>query len=223
MSDAPRQHVAGDGQPLGQTRPIPSSSLAFRPKDYFGRYDLQHDLMTHVKGSFRRRHLRAALDAGDIHAVPEPILRQSLSRGLRMAVGAYHPSFMGGEYLPDLEDGELEIARIAIQSTTGDVVCLYARPLGRRIAYRMADEYGGDTLSGDTSLVTLKPLTFGRMVRFFLGAWNLMDCLEANFDDDIDGMHDFFEGESEYYPSFDFELRKRVRRRFKPSREEALP
>ena len=31
-------------------KPIPVSSLLYRPRDYFGRYDLQAQLLTSVKG-----------------------------------------------------------------------------------------------------------------------------------------------------------------------------
>ena len=39
-----------------------------------------------------------------------------------------HPMFMGGNYLPDAEEGEVEIARIEISSTTRDVTCVFAKP-----------------------------------------------------------------------------------------------
>ena len=47
---------------------------------------------------------------------------------------------MGGEYLPaDLED-EIEVARIELASTTGDVIQLRARPSDGRILYRAVGE-----------------------------------------------------------------------------------
>ena len=54
---------------------------------------------------------------------------------------------MGGEYLPDRRDTEVEIARLNIDSTTSDVTSVYARPGKDRINYRVVDEYDGDTLS----------------------------------------------------------------------------
>jgi hypothetical protein len=45
-------------------RPISATSTKYRPRDYFGRYDLQTDLLTHVKGRARRSAIRQALDAG---------------------------------------------------------------------------------------------------------------------------------------------------------------
>jgi hypothetical protein len=55
--------------------------------------------------------------------------------------------FMGGNYLPDTEEGEVEIARIEIASTTFDVTCLFAKQNNGRILYRVVDEYEGDTLT----------------------------------------------------------------------------
>lgn len=54
---------------------------------------------------------------------------------------------MGGEYLPTVSTSEVEFARIRINSTTGDVTSVYTSLLGRRMAYRVVDEYQGDTLS----------------------------------------------------------------------------
>ena len=59
------------------------------------------------------------------------------------ALGRIHPAFMGGEYLPDLSQDEVKIARITIASTTQDVTSVYARRGKNRIHYRVVDEYGG--------------------------------------------------------------------------------
>ena len=53
-----------------------------------------------------------------------------------------HPSFMGGEYLPDYGRDEVEIARIELDSTTSDVINVRAQPRGKRIRYSVCDEYG---------------------------------------------------------------------------------
>ena len=198
--------------PTGQR--IPAFSEAYRPDDYFGRYDLQTELMTRVRGHERRRMLRQALDAGEIDAVPEAIRAPELSSELRAAVGRIHPDCMGGEYLARAKAEELEIARIRIRSTTSDVVGVYARPVGKRIAYRVVDEYEGDTLSEPRSRTSMRPLTMGQLVDFFLGAWDLYCCLDANFEDDLAGMLRFFSAESEFYPCLEDELERRVRLHF---------
>jgi len=195
-------------------RPISATSTKYRPRDYFGRYDLQTDLLTHVKGRARRSAIRQALDAGKISQVPSYIKAPELDELDRQMIGRIHPMYMGGEYLPKLKREEVEIARISIKSTTFDVTVLYARVVGQRIHYRVTDEYGGDTLAEPNQRTSLRPLTMGQMIGFFLGAWDLMACLEANFDDDVEGMLEFFDGESEFYPYFDASLRDLVRQRF---------
>lgn len=60
----------------------------------------------------------------------------------------------------------------------------------------------------------------GQMIEFFLGAWDLYACLDGNFEGDVEGMLGFFEGESEFYPYFDSELRRRVREKFLPLEDE---
>ena len=63
---------------------------------------------------------------------------------MRVAWGRLHPSHMGGEYLPPLRKGEVEIARISLQSVTADQISIRARGLGQRIGYYVIDEYGSD-------------------------------------------------------------------------------
>ena len=200
-------------------RAVPATSMDYRPHDYFGRHDLQTTLLTHVKGTVRRDALREALDAGEISAVPEEIKTAVLSQSTRQMIGRLHPSFMGGEYLTTANPQELEIARISIDSTTVDVTSVYARQVGRRIAYRVVDEYGGDTLSGRTRRTSIKVLTMGQLIEFFLGAWDLYVCLDCNFDGDLDGMLGFFRAESEFYPCLDEALRDLVRQKF-PARQD---
>jgi hypothetical protein len=110
--------------------------------------------------------------------------------------------FMGGNYLPDTEDGEVEIARTSVKPTTYDVTCVYTRPVDGAIHYRVVDEYGGETLQGESEARTDRPMTLGEFTDFFLEAWPLHDLLEMNFDDDFEGSLDFFSATSEFYPGF---------------------
>jgi hypothetical protein len=59
-----------------------------------------------------------------------------------------------------------------------------------------------------------KPLTLGEMIHFFTSAWNLMNCLEGNFEGNVEAMLGFFMAESELYPCFDQTLREQVQKRF---------
>jgi hypothetical protein len=59
-----------------------------------------------------RDHVEA--DAPDL--LPDYILNESLEDEARASWGQVHPMFMGGEYLPDYDDSEVEIARIELKS-----------------------------------------------------------------------------------------------------------
>jgi hypothetical protein len=156
---------------VAANKPIPVSALAYRPRDYFGRYDLQAELLSTVKGRARRALIKEALETGEADTLPDFV-------------------------------------------TTYDVTVLYARRVGQRIHYRVVDEYEGDTLEEPSTRTSTKPLTMGKMIDFFITAWNLMDCLESNFDQDVEEMLGFFTAESEFYPCFDQILRERVLKRF---------
>jgi len=106
---------------------------------------------------------------------------------------------------------EVEIVRIAINSTTFGVTSVYARRGKSRIYYRVADEYGGDTLSDPSTRTSIKPLKLGQLVEFFDRAWPLMEVLEMNFEGDIDGMLGFFRAEFVFYPQTDALYRIRVK------------
>jgi len=127
----------------------------------------------------------------------------------RRALGRLHPSFMGGEYLPNRQETEVEIARINIDSTTSDVTSVYAKAGKSRIYYRVVDEYNGDTLSDKRTRTSKRPLTLAELVEFFLGAWPLNEVLEMN-ELDREGAHDFTHPSSEFYPEFSAAIRAKI-------------
>ena len=88
---------------------------------------------------------------------------------------------MGGEYLPDSDSNEVEIARITIASTTQDVTCVYAKRVAGGIDYRVVDEYEGMTLDDETARRTSEPMALSELVQFFMTAWDLRMVLDANF------------------------------------------
>jgi len=194
--------------------------LEYRPKTYFRPEKLEKYLLSKVKGAVLRKKLQALFDAGRHAKVRTLLTAEGISAADRKALESFHPIFMGGNYLPDTEDGEVEIARISIKSTTYDVTCVHARPDGGAIHYRVVDEYGGDTLQGTAEARTDKPMTLGEFADFFLGAWPLIDVLEMNFENDRAASLDFFSAESEFYPDFDRLCRQRVIEHFPELEEE---
>ncbi|MCG7980278.1 MAG: hypothetical protein N0E58_19380 [Candidatus Thiodiazotropha endolucinida] len=179
--------------------------LDYRPSSYFWPLDLNKHLLTSIKGDLRREFVRGKLEENDLDSVSQEILHSDLEESERLLAGRFHPAFMGGEYLPEVEERELEIARITIASTTYDVTVVRATLINQQIHYRVVDEYDDDTLSNKTECTSSKPLTLGELEAFLNGAWTLFDVLDMNFqhvDYDLDSMLDFVMPSSEFYPDF---------------------
>jgi hypothetical protein len=137
----------------------------FRPKSYWNESDPLEAILRNIKGENRRRMVIDYWKAGHLEKLDATLLNDELDEKDRRGLGLIHPSFMGGEYLPGYLPGEVEIARICLQSTTSDVISFRARPTPSGIAYRIEDEYEGQfTLPIPESRL---PLTLAELVRQF--------------------------------------------------------
>lgn len=134
--------------------------LDFRPESY---WDGSGGPNVNIKGEWRRRKIQDATTGGDVDEVPPVIFADSLPDWQRKYCGSIHPRFMGGEYLPDYLPGEIEIARVALESTTADVISIRARIRGTTILYRVADEYEWEYKLPITS--STEPLSLRDMIR----------------------------------------------------------
>jgi len=137
----------------------------FRPKSYCDDSDPLKAILKNIKGEKRRQMVIDYWNAGHLEKLNATLLQDELDTEERRSFGRIHPSFMGGEYLPGYLPGEVEIARIWLQSTTSDVISLRACPRPSGISYRIEDEYEGQfTLPITESRV---PLSLGELVRQF--------------------------------------------------------
>ena len=182
----------------------------FRPISYFGPKGLKDHYGTTIKGQKRKELVQENIE---IENVPGVIKSQSLSEGLISTFGSIHPSYMSGEYLPDLEKDELEIARIIAKNATEDVTSIRVKYINDKYNYIIVDEYQ-DELALEyifSPTESNQTLTFRQLI-------NLIDScvvkeisqseihhvglvlgdLEQmyNYDDDIE---DFFKVESVFY------------------------
>jgi hypothetical protein len=109
-----------DRKPAVQIPDVPGIDLDYRPRNYFWAVDLKVPLTSSIAGETRRQMVRALLDWDT--PIPDGLDAEVLDEAMREAWGAVHPSHMGGEYLPPLRKGEVEIARISLQSVTCDQI-----------------------------------------------------------------------------------------------------
>lgn len=188
----------------------------FRPSSYWVGPRTQ---LTNIMGEKRRRAVEQAISDGELEIIPDEMLEVELSEDLLEMTGRVHPAFMGGEYLAAYMPGEIEIARICLDSTTADVISVRARK-GKDglIYYRVVDEYEDTKDEGYTCQPegTVLPLTFREIV-------SLIDSVEGvtgagwpckgqtsiyrdlNYDEDpckqmLDEMVDFVTVSSDFYP-----------------------
>lgn len=155
---------------------------SYRPADYFWAYDRGIRLASNIKGAERKALYERLLKEGDPGACDEIFMQPSLTIDQRRRANS-HPSFMGGEYLPDCGLNEVEIARITIASTTQDVTCVYAKKVADGIEYRVVDEYEGMTLDDESISFRADLMTLSELVKFFINGWDLRLVLTANFEE----------------------------------------
>jgi len=177
--------------------------LNFRPSSYFGPQRLEEYLLSQVKGGVLKRKLQTLFKEGRHSEAKALVDSGGISENDRKAFEALHPMFMGGNYLPDTGNREVEVARIQIKSTTYDVASVFAKFDKGVTRYRVVDEYDGATLVGKAKTRSQKPLTLGELADFFLTAWPLMEVLEMNFRRAPKVSLDFFLAESDFYSEFD--------------------
>ncbi len=119
----------------------PPSYFSFQPVSYWEESDPLTAILRNVKGTNRRQMIADFWDQDRFSELDPTLLADSPSPEVRRELEAIHPSFMGGEYLPDFFPSEVEIARIELKSTTSDVVSIRARrrPKDQLIHYRIVD------------------------------------------------------------------------------------
>jgi hypothetical protein len=186
----------------------------FRPESYWtpARNPLEAALRN-VKGRNRRQMITDYYEAGKLEQLHEDLIVDTLDDRKRQNLGLIHPTFMGGEYLPNYGRSETEIARIELESTTCDVISLRARPGGPRIKYRLVDEYETEfRLPQQTSA---RPFSLGEVIRFLDAverdevsepSWNkfgfVLSSNQCNLEcgADLESLRDFTRVGSDYYP-----------------------
>ena len=185
---------------------------SFRPKSYWGEDNVLQALLRDVKGAERRKMIKYFYKEGNFQELEETFTKPSLSEDERKRLGAIHPMFMGGEYLPDCNSGETEIARVTLRSTMQDVISIRSKDEDGELHYSVSDEYDDHKfrLWRDTSL---EPFSLKDMIEFldkssqgigYPGGLSL-SYNNSNADSGLDreSLEDFTTISSEIYPQLE--------------------
>jgi len=185
---------------------------SFRPKSYWGEDNVLQALLRDVKGAERRKMIKTYYEEGNFQELEEAFTKASLSDEERFRLASIHPMFMGGEYLPDCNSGETEIARVTLRSTTQDVISIRAKKEDGELHYSVTDEYDDHEFSLWTDS-SLKPFTLKELIEFldkssqgdgYPGGLSL-SYNNSNADSGLDreSLEDFTTISSEIYPQLE--------------------
>ena len=185
---------------------------SFRPKSYWDEDNVLQALLRDVKGAERRKMIKAYYEGGNFQELEESFTKASLSDEERFRLASIHPMFMGGEYLPDCNSNETEIARVTLRSTMQDVISIRAKKEDEELHYSVADEYDDHEfrLWRDSSL---EPFSLKDMIKFldessqgigYPGGLSL-SYNNSNADSGLDreSLEDFTTISSEIYPQLE--------------------
>jgi hypothetical protein len=142
--------------------------LKSRPETYWPESLTPDQLITHIHGKVRQDMARSIFNEKGFSGLTSFIAREELDEKDRERWGAIHPMFMGGEYLPSLEQDEVEIVRISLKSVTGDQISIRARRESGKIKYGVVGEYESMHYQQPFE-ESDKPLTLACLVSFIDG------------------------------------------------------
>jgi hypothetical protein len=117
-----------------------------RPDYFVEAPSVEDAILRGVKGNFRRGMVGKSLLTEGLASIPEPWRAHDISERLKdVLTSTAGPQARGGEDLPDLVQGEVEIARLTlVDSVHGEATSLRAKrdPEDLSILLSMVDEYG---------------------------------------------------------------------------------
>jgi hypothetical protein len=195
----------------------------FRPESFWtAASDPLDAILRNIKGRNRREMIRDYYAAGEVEELSDELLKESLHDESRQRLSLIHPTFMGGEYLPNYRREEVEIARIELTSTTSDVVSLRATPSGSRIKYRVVDEYATEFLLPQQT--SRRPFSLRQLIRFLDSveqpgadaSWKrfgfVLSYNECNLEcgTDLETLQDFTSVSSDFYPDLGSHYREAI-------------
>jgi hypothetical protein len=151
-------------------RDLLESPPTFDPFELYNSASEETRSLMRVKGTQRRSGVSQAIAMDGLHAVPPMWLEHDLPEHMRGMLGARRPGDRGGEDLPDLADGEIELARVALDTVHCEVLSLRVRRFegdGRSVRLTQEEDGSGveDLPLADSSWVEAP--TWERVVRCF--------------------------------------------------------
>jgi len=144
--------------------------LNYRPNTYWPHSLNQEQLLTRIPGQVRRDIVRQLFAEDGSAGLDALAANEDFGNEDRRNWGLEHPSFMGGEYLPELDEEDVEIARVSLASVTSDQISIRASRCGGKIRYSVCDEYETEFDLAFSS--SEQPLSLAELVQLIDGSGN---------------------------------------------------
>ena len=191
-----------------------SFDLSWRPNSYWSPESYLSAIEHTIAGTARREFIERVAGDEEHPELIAPFLDEYLTPAERSLWGRVHPSFMGGEYLPERREAEVEIARLEFSSVTADVISIRARPHRYGLSISIVDEY--ETVFVFTPKWRRKTLTLGQIQTLINTAKSpneeptfprglVFPCIDrlAQEGADLDLMRRFIRVRSSHYPALE--------------------
>jgi len=200
--------------------------IDYRPLTY---WDTPAALLANIKGARPKELAREFPEKEDLEGLQAWMIRERLPEALVDLLGRIVPEFLGGEYLPDCNRKDVEIARVTLRSVLADAISVRAQRARDVIVYRIVDEYGtGFDLPFDE---TEEPLSLGQLITLMDLVWdefNGLRGLTRRYRDlnyhapgDAEALRDFVSVSSDYYTELSDWYEEEAEEWLRAKREEA--
>ena len=191
-----------------------SFDLSWRPNSYWSSESYLSAIEHTIAGRARCEFIERVAGEEEHPELIAPLLDEHLAPAERTLWGRAHPSFMGGEYLPERREAEVEIARLEFSSVTADVISIRARPHRYGLSIPIVDEY--ETAFVFTPRWPRKTLTLGQIQTLINTAKNpdedssfpkglVFPCIDrlAQEGTDLNFLRRFIQVRSSHYPALE--------------------
>jgi hypothetical protein len=221
---------------MSLSKVYPAINYDFQPTSYWSPAANPLDVaLRDVKGRNRREMIRDFYAEGNLEVLCDELLSDTLDEEVRDSIGRIHPSFMGGEYLPNYARHQVEIARIELESTTSDVISVRARLSGERIKYTVCDEYESEFKLPQRS--SSHPFSLRKLIWFLDNvehresdpSWNrfgfVLSYNQCNLDcgTPLEELENFTRVTSDFYPDLGLHYAQTIAEWHRFCRSNALP
>lgn len=143
--------------------------MTAKPIDYFApSTNLEEAIIRRIKGNYRKEFITDTIKKDGLDSIPPQWTAHSLEEMFKEMLASRNPRMRGGEDLPDLEEGEVEIARVSLaNSVHGEVTSLRVRRKGSVMLLRLVDEYQREFEVPFSEIA--QPFTAGALIEWLAG------------------------------------------------------